>query len=248
MTAIKENNFELHYQPKLDFKTGKIIGVEGLVRMKEKQNLVNPVEFIPLAEETGLIIEIDRIVMDIGFNEISILFEELGISLNLALNCSTKALYLKTFPDALFWSLENYLVKPENFELEVTETTIMKNYNESLQMLFHLRNMGIKISLDDFGTGYSSLAQMRNLPINCIKIDRSFICDLEKNRNNAFILELIISLSRKIGITTVAEGIENENQFNFLKEAGCDIAQGYYISKPLPLDELKKFLTLPARG
>ncbi len=240
--AIELVEFEVYYQPKMEIKTGSIAGMEGLVRWKHDGNLISPDDFIPLAEETGLIIELDKIVMDIAFSEIGKLINSSIVSLKLALNCSTRALRMKELPDIISDALTRHNIKPEWFELEITETSLMKNFEESIAVLHSLLEIGISISLDDFGTGYSSLAQLKNLPISSLKIDRSFIWEMEKSRSDTHITESIIAMSKKVGVEVIAEGVEKLEHLKILEKAGCDLAQGYYISKPLPFTELKKYL------
>ena len=241
--AVSEKSFEVHYQPQMDLRTGKIYGVEGLVRWNSFNGLLlYPDGFIPFSEETGLIFEIDRIVMEKSFCEISELIRSSMTPLKLSLNCSAKVLHLKKLPNIITASLAAFNMNPEWFELEITESSIMKNYRESLNVIYRLKETGISISLDDFGTGYSSLAQLKNLPIDSLKIDRSFIEALSKSDNDAYIIEAVVSLSQKFGVRVIAEGVENEEQLLMLQKTGCDIAQGFYISKPLPINELKIFL------
>ncbi|HPS59136.1 MAG TPA: EAL domain-containing protein [Spirochaetota bacterium] len=241
--ALSEKNFEVHYQPQMDLKTGKIYGVEGLVRWNSFDGLLMyPDGFIPFSEEAGLIFEIDRIVMEKAFSEMGLLISSSQYPLKLSLNCSAKVLHLKKLPNIIAASLTAFNMNPEWFELEITESSIMKNYQESLDVIYRLKETGISISLDDFGTGYSSLSQLKNLPIDSLKIDRSFIEVLSRSSNDAYMIEAIVSLSQKFGVKVIAEGVENEEQLSMLKKTGCDIVQGFYISKPLPFCELKKFL------
>jgi diguanylate cyclase (GGDEF)-like protein len=240
--AINDSNFEVYYQPKMDIKSGSIMGMEGLVRWKHAQGIISPAEFIPLAEEIGLISEIDRIVMHKAFREAGELINSGVISMKLALNCSAKSLHYKGLPEIISSALSKYNFKPEWFELEITETSIMRDIEASRAILFMLLETGISITLDDFGTGYSSLSQLKNLPIHTLKIDASFIREIENNRNDAHITESIIAMSRRVGIEVVAEGVEKESQLEFLRNVGCDIAQGYLISRPIPMKELKVFI------
>jgi diguanylate cyclase (GGDEF)-like protein/PAS domain S-box-containing protein len=240
--AIELVEFEVHYQPKMEIKTGSIAGMEGLVRWRHDGLLISPDDFIPLAEETGLIIEMDKIVMDIAFSEMGRLINTSMLSLKLALNCSARALHMKELPDMISSALVKHDIKPEWFELEITETSLMKNYDESIEILNRLLEIGISISLDDFGTGYSSLAQLKNLPISSLKIDRSFIWEMEKSRSDTHITESIIAMSKKVGVEVIAEGVEKKEHLNILEKAGCDLAQGYYISKPLSFPDFKNYL------
>lgn len=241
--ALEEKNFEVHYQPQMELKTGKITGVEGLARWNNVGGLVMPPDgFISFSEETGLIYEIDRVVMEKALVEIGKLHSNGLFPLKLSLNCSAKVLHLKRLPNVITGYLSKFDFKPEWFELEITETSIMQNYKESIGIIYRLKETGISISLDDFGTGYSSLSHLKNLPIDSLKIDRTFIEDLAQNKNDEHIIEAIISLSQKFGLKVIAEGVETEEQLLFLKNRGCDIVQGYYISKPLSFEKLKLFL------
>jgi len=240
--AINDSNFEVYYQPKMDIKSGNIMGMEGLVRWKHAQGIISPAEFIPLAEEIGLISEIDRIVMHKAFREVGELINSGMVSMKLALNCSAKSLHYKGLPDIISSALSKYNLRPEWFELEITETSIMRDIEASRAILYMLLETGISVTLDDFGTGYSSLSQLKNLPIHTLKIDASFIREIENNRNDAHITESIIAMSRRVGIEVVAEGVEKESQLEFLKNAGCDIAQGYLISRPIPMKDYRVFI------
>ncbi len=240
--ALEVTEFEVFYQPKFDIRTGLIAGMEGLVRWRHNGGLISPDDFIPLAEETGLIIEIDKIVMDIAFRETGPVINSGQTPLKLSLNCSAKALYMKELPAIISDALNKHNISPGCFELEITETSLMKNIRESMPVLYSLLETGISIALDDFGTGYSSLSHLKNLPINSLKIDRSFIWEMEKNESDSHITESIIALSKKVGVEVVAEGVEKGEQLQILKKAGCDFAQGYYISRPLPLGEFISYL------
>ncbi len=239
--AISESNFEVYYQPKMDIRNGTVTGMEGLVRWKHTNGIINPGDFIPLAEEIGIINEIDRIVKQKAFTEVGELNHSRQVPHRLALNCSAKSLNFKGLPDIISSALSKYNFKPEWFELEITETSIMRDIAASRAILYMLLETGICVTLDDFGTGYSSLSQLKNLPIHALKIDRSFIWELDQNRSDAHITESIIALSHSIGVEVVAEGVENSAQLDFLRNAGCDLAQGYFISRPLPITDFIAF-------
>ena len=242
-SALEEKDFEVYYQPQMDIKTGRITGVEGLARWNNSHGVIMPPDgFIPFSEEAGLIFEIDRIVMEKALSEIGGLIDSGLFPLKLSLNCSAKVLHLKRLPNIISGYLTKFNFPPELFELEITESSIMKNYKDNLEIIYKLRDAGISISLDDFGTGYSSLAQLKNLPVDSLKIDRSFLEDVCSNKSDAHIIEAVISLSQKFGIKVIAEGVETGEQLQFLKNAGCDVVQGYYLSKPVPFNELKTFL------
>ncbi|HRU65025.1 MAG TPA: EAL domain-containing protein [Spirochaetota bacterium] len=242
--AIDDGGFEVFFQPKIDLKSGAIVGVEGLARWFHPQGIISPSDFIPLAEEIGLISEIDRIVLYSALDKISSLNKTLSYNLKLSLNCSAKLLHFRGLPEIISDALLKYDFSPECFELEITENSLMRDLNSSRAMINRLFELGISIALDDFGTGLSSLAQLKNLPISSMKIDGTFIRDIDASPGDEHIVKAIIELSRKIGIESVAEGVEKESQLQFLKNAGCDIAQGFFICKPLPMEELRAFLGL----
>lgn len=243
--SLIDKNFDVHYQPQMDLRTGEIVGVEGLARWNNLNGLMLPPDgFIPFSEEAGLIFDIDRVIMEKALVEIGALITERACPIKLALNCSAKVLHLKRLPNIIAGYLAKFNFNPEWFELEITESSIMKNYKESIEIIHRVKETGISISLDDFGTGYSSLSQLKNIPIDSIKIDRSFIEEIEKNINNAHIIEAVVTLSRKFGIKVIAEGVETEEQLSFVREAGCDIVQGFYISRPIPAGSLRTYLGL----
>ena len=225
-SALEEKDFEVYYQPQMDIKTGRITGVEGLARWNNSHGVIMPPDgFIPFSEEAGLIFEIDRIVMEKALSEIGGLIDSGLFPLKLSLNCSAKVLHLKRLPNIISGYLTKFNFPPELFELEITESSIMKNYKDNLEIIYKLRDAGISISLDDFGTGYSSLAQLKNLPVDSLKIDRSFLEDVCSNKSDAHIIEAVISLSQKFGIKVIAEGVETGEQLQFLKNAGCEIGR-----------------------
>ncbi len=243
-SALLAKSFEVYYQPQMDLKTGEITGVEGLARWNNMEGLmISPEDFIPFSEEAGLILEIDRIILEKSLIEIGGMIRS-GRPIKLSLNCSAKVLHLKRLPDIITGHLARFNFKPEWLEIEITETSIMKNYAESIKVIHRLKDEGISIALDDFGTGYSSLSQLKNLPISKIKIDKSFVEEIVNKKSDAHIIEAVVSLSQKFGVKVVAEGVETDEQMEFLRNAGCDIVQGYYISRPLPYNKLRSFLGL----
>lgn len=241
--ALNNNEIILHYQPIIDIKKKTIIGAEALVRWDNPElGLVSPVEFIPIAEETGLIISIGEYIMltacknakewhDLGFNDCHI-----------SINLSAKQFEHHN----LVPKLEHIIAKsgfPSNFvHIEITESLGMKNAKQTIEILKKLRQKGIHISIDDFGTGYSSLSYLKKFPVNTLKIDRSFINDLEKENDSATISTLIISMAHALNFKVIAEGVETEKQLQFLENQKCDMFQGYLFSRPVPNEEFKKLL------
>ena len=232
--AIENNEFILQYQPKINLKDGQTYGMEALIRWKNKDNkMLYPDSFIQIAEETGLIIPIGEWIIreacqqckewhDAGFDHLSI-----------SVNLSPKQFQKNNLEDLIIKVLDETGLPPWSLELELTESMIMKQPEEAVIVLQNLKKLGIKIAIDDFGTGFSSLSYLKLFPIDKLKIDKSFIMNLETDEANATIASAIVSLAHSLNLQVVAEGIENEEQYNYLLEAQCDFGQGYYISRPL---------------
>ncbi len=241
--AIDENEFITYYQPKVNATTGSVIGLEALVRwLHPELGLVSPIQFIPLAEDIGLMKNIDQWMMMNAMKTI-MRFKEEGIETGvLSLNVSMKQLENKKFIEYLQDLIEEIGFDTKYLELEITESQIMKNPESAIYTLNYIRNLGIKISVDDFGTGYSSLSYLKRLPIDNLKIDRAFVKDAYKDEDDAAIVRVIIALARSLKLSFIAEGVETQEQLDFLLEEGCDDIQGYFYSKPLPENELREFL------
>ncbi|ERI94286.1 diguanylate cyclase domain protein, partial [Clostridiales bacterium oral taxon 876 str. F0540] len=241
--ALENNEFILHYQPKFNALTGKIIGMEALIRWKNpKLGLVPPGKFIDLAEETGLIVPIGKWVLK-NACEHNKLWQELGFPpMRVAVNLS-----LRQFEDGNLVEIVKNILKeteldPKYLELEVTETMAMKNMDLIVKALRELKDMGIHIALDDFGTGYSSLKYLRNIPVDTLKIDRSFINDLNSNSSYVAIIDAIIDIAKKLSLGIIAEGVETLEQSKFLVEKKCFEMQGFLFSKPVSKDEFENML------
>lgn len=244
LQAIENEEFVIYYQPQIDTLTNKIIGLEALIRWDHPtKGLVLPSSFIPIAEENGLIIEIDRWVMKNAMKQVSLWYREGLISDTLALNLTIKQLEGKDFLNTVQENFETYSFKPEWLELEITESQMMRKHEETILKLNELNKLGIKISIDDFGTGYSSLSFLNRLPINKIKIDYSFIKDIPEKEESIAIVKTIIALAQSLRLDVVAEGVETEKQKYFLQAMGCKYMQGHYFSHPLPEEEVKKLLS-----
>jgi EAL domain-containing protein (putative c-di-GMP-specific phosphodiesterase class I) len=249
--ALEKEEFVVHYQPQVDAVTEKIIGVEALVRWDhETMGLVSPGTFIPLAEESGLIIALDQWVMKTGMTQIKAWYDKGYAPGRLSLNLSTKQLQQHDFLSTIECMLEETGCKAEWIELEVTESNIMHNILEAINTLNQLRNLGIHIAIDDFGTGYSSLSYLKRLPVNKLKIDRSFIIDIPGNKEDAAITNAIIAIADSLNLTVIAEGVESKKQKEYLLENGCRYIQGYLYYRPMAADKMeailqKSILTLP---
>jgi len=224
-------------------KTGKIISFEALIRWKHPDwGFVSPNEFIPIAEETGLIIPIGEWVLKNACKQNKEWKDKGYIYDFIAVNVSSVQLQQRNFINNIKEILNEYNLKPQFLELEITESVLMKYIDWNIKTLNQLKNMGVKVAIDDFGTGYSSLNYLKNLPIDSIKVDKSFIDGICLNANGESIVEGIILLAHKMNLEVVAEGVEKKEQLNILREKQCDKIQGYYISKPLQAKEIEELI------
>jgi len=241
--ALAEDQFEVYFQPQYSVKTEKIAGMEALIRWRHPHiGIVSPAEFIPLAQESGLIIEIDKIVMSKAMHRFAKWYKKGLHPGKLSLNLSMKQLNSTNFIEDLLAIMEENNFEKSWLELEITEGEVMRNPELSIQKLTLLKNMGIDLAIDDFGTGYSSLSYLKKLPLTRLKIDRSFIEDIPYDEDDIAITKAIIALAKNLNLTLVAEGVETEEQKNFMKKHNCDYIQGFYYSKALKAKEIKKLL------
>lgn len=241
--ALENKEFVVHYQPQVDTKTEKIVGVEALVRWNHpSMGLVPPSKFIPLAEETGLIVELDRWVMRTAMQQIAIWNLEHSCNMFVSLNVSMKELEQKDFIQFLQKSLKETKCSQSFIELEITESQIMKDTKKCIGILQDVKELGIDISIDDFGTGYSSLSYLKRFPISKIKIDQSFVRDIPTDEEDVALVKAIISIATNLNLSTIAEGVETSEQKEFMLKNGCDKIQGYFYSKPIPANEFKELL------
>ncbi len=240
--AIKENQLVLHYQPKADLKTGRIVGAEALMRWQHpKRGMIPPVQFIPLAEHTGLIKPLTEWAIQTALRQVQAWQKE-GIELTVAVNLSARNLLDAGLPQQIGRLLKEHGVAPERLDLEITESVIMADPARAMECLTQLNKMGLRLSVDDFGTGYSSLAYLKRLPVHELKIDRTFVVGLIKDRNDAAIVRAAIDLGHALGLTQVAEGVENQHTWHGLMALGCDMVQGNFLSKPLSPDDFVQWL------
>ncbi|MFW6382376.1 MAG: putative bifunctional diguanylate cyclase/phosphodiesterase, partial [Bacillota bacterium] len=241
--AIKNEEFELFYQPLFDIENDKVTSLEALIRWKKSDgSYVSPNNFIPFAEETGLITEIGQWVFQEACRQKQEWVEKGFNNFSISINISAKELDDANFYDNLVEEINNNNINCKEIELEITESDVMKNLNKNIKILEKLRNHGIKVSLDDFGTGYSSLNYLRKMPIDNIKIDRSFINNISTSQKEKKILTTIIELSKIIGLNVTIEGIEGEDQLQFIKDKKCDRVQGYLLARPAPAAEIENYL------
>ena len=246
--GLRRRELVLHYQPMARLASGLVDSVEALVRWNHpERGLVFPDAFIPLAQETGLIRPLTRYVLEEAVRQCRE-WRDGGLELAVSVNLSARNLLDVEFPDQVERLLADAGLPPALLELEITETTMLSDGARTKTALDRLSALGIRISIDDFGTGYSSLAYLRRLPISEIKIDRSFVMNMEGCEDDAVIVRSTIDLGRNLGLSVVAEGVENEHVWTELRRLGCTSAQGYYLTRPVPADELRAWLTARERG
>jgi diguanylate cyclase (GGDEF)-like protein len=240
--SIENGDLVLWYQPKVDAKTNKVDSVEVLVRwIHKKHGMIFPDEFISLAERTGLIKNLTLWVLENALKE-TVSWRAQGLDLDVAVNLSTRNLLDPEFPNVIAELLKTYNYPATSLKLEITETAIMADPEFALKIVQRIADMGVTISIDDFGTGYSSLAYIKRLPVSELKIDKAFVMDMLNDENDATIVHATIQLAHNLGLSVVAEGVENRATMESLRQQGCDTLQGYYISKPLPAVEFIPWL------
>jgi EAL domain-containing protein (putative c-di-GMP-specific phosphodiesterase class I) len=244
--AIDNREFVLHYQPVIELRTGQISGVEALLRWNHPQRgTVPPLDFIPLAEETGLIVTIGRWVLETACRQASQLQHrhEIHPPLHMAVNLSARQLQRPEIAKEVAGILDATGLDPRYLILEITESVMMADVQLSLQRLTELKRLDVKLALDDFGTGYSSLNYLQQFPVDILKIDKSFIDAINADNRKSVLTATIIKLADDLGLQPVAEGIERTDQLDKLLELQCDLGQGYYFARPLPIEGLEQLLT-----
>jgi diguanylate cyclase (GGDEF)-like protein len=237
--AVEAKEFVTFYQPIVNLMTGQTVGFEALVRWQHPRlGLLGPVDFIELAEDTGLILDIGQLVMNEACVQTRCWHTEGCGKLRIAVNVSARQFRDQTFADRLADVLAGSRLNPRYVELEITETTIIDNFESAIALLTDLRRMGIKISIDDFGTGYSSLSYLKHLPVDTVKLDRSFVIGTTTDSRDAALVMAVITLAHSLGLRVIAEGIETESQHNFLRLLSCDEGQGFLLGKPAPAEAI----------
>ena len=233
-TAIAEDQLFLHYQPKIDTKNRKLKSFEALVRWQHPEHgLIPPGQFVPLAELGESIHAMSNWVVKNAIRQIAE-WQRQGFDVTVAVNLSTRNLMDERCAKQLEWMLETQGVSPDRLEIEITESALIHDPDRAMQNLDRIHSTGVKLSIDDFGTGYSSMSYLKQMPIDTLKIDMVFVQHMAENPKDALMVKSTINLAHNLGLTVVAEGVENEETLNMLSDMGCDSAQGYYISKPLP--------------
>ena len=241
--ALEQQEFSLVYQPKVDLRSRKIVGAEALLRWHSRDlGNVSPMEFIPVAEETGQILAIGDWVMLEACLQIGRWYDQGLLVDGLAVNVSTRQFRQRDFVAKVKNVMSITHVPPGLLEIEITESAIMDNIETAAFMLEELSREGIRITIDDFGTGYSSLGYLKSFALHALKIDRSFIRDIPGDPDDEMLVRMIITLANNLGLTVIAEGVETGNQLTYLENCHCDQMQGYYFSKPVSAEELEKIL------
>lgn len=243
--AMANDEFIVYYQPQLDIQQNKIIGAEALIRWNHpKKGFISPGLFIPIAEESGTIIKLEEWIIDKALSEIKDLSQRMsGFMLDhIAINISTVHFLQPHFVEKLMLKVNKYGVKPEWIELEITESGLMRNIDDAVKKIKELKNFGFTFAIDDFGTGYSSLSYLKELPVDIVKIDQSFIMNMHKSKGDATIVEAVIAIAEKFNFKVLAEGVEDKETLEALKKLKCDIYQGYYAHKPIPINDFEKLL------
>jgi len=233
--ALERSEFLLYYQPQLSLSNGRIVGAEALIRWQHPElGMVSPAQFIPLAEETGLIVPIGEWVIATACAQVRQWHDE-GLPVpRVAINISARQFRQKNLLEVIEQALHRHGQSASVLEIELTESMVMHDPERTIQVLRHMKELGLHISLDDFGTGYSSLSYLRRFPIDVLKVDQSFVRDVTSNQDDAAIASSIIALAHSLSLTTVAEGVETAGQMEYLTRQKCDVMQGYFFSKPLP--------------
>ena len=241
-TAVQNGAFEVYYQPIVNVSDEKLASMEALLRWPHpEEGFISPAEFIPIAEQTGLILPLGEFVLRSVCKQIKSWGKAGFNGFRVAVNLSAKQ-FENNIPDLVGGILRDVGVSADSLALEVTEGVAMKNVDQNIRMLEELRALGVSISIDDFGTGYSSLAYLKRFPINILKIDRSFIQDITENEDDREITKAIIAMGQNLGLKVLAEGVETDSQVKMLRESGCDYIQGYYYCRPLPAHQLVPYL------
>jgi len=242
--AIERKELSLMYQPQVD-ASGRILGAEALLRWNSATlGDVPPTQFIPIAEDNGLILPLGNWVIVAACKQKK-LWLDAGLCADMAriaINISPRQFFQPTFINQLLQIMEKHGITPKNMELEFTEGILMHDTNDTILKLTELKKLGFKISVDDFGTGYSSLAYLKYFPVDVLKIDQSFVHDLESNPDDATISRAIIVMGKSLNLTVIAEGVENDKQFAFLRQYGCDAYQGFHFNRPMSAEALSKLL------
>jgi len=240
--ALQSNNLEMHYQPQVQLDSGKVVGVEALMRWQRKgKGWIPPAQFIPVAEESDLILSLGDFALSTACRQMCSWGDSLGEDpLRMSVNVSARQFRSRGFVDTVERALHTTGITPQRLELEITESILIEDKEQVAATIGRLKQLGVRISVDDFGTGYSSLSYLSRLPIDCLKIDQSFVHSMGEDNYNVHIIQAIISMAHSLGMTVIAEGIETQKQLEFLRAHGCNEGQGFLFAKPMSADRLTK--------
>lgn len=244
--ALENQEFSLYFQPQQDLRSGEIVGLEALIRWNHpSKGTINPANFIPLAEETGFIIRLGEWVLRKACEQIKLWQSQYTQPLRVAVNISARQFHDESLITLIKQVIEDYALNPQCLEIEITESTFIRDMDRAVATLKKIKKLGVKVALDDFGTGFSSLTYLKIFKTDYLKIDQSFIREVTENTDDMEIVSAIIAMASKLSLKTIAEGVETQAQYDFLKAQGCDMVQGYYLSKPVPADLVPTLLKLP---
>jgi EAL domain-containing protein (putative c-di-GMP-specific phosphodiesterase class I) len=244
--AMKNDELFVYFQPQLDVQENRIIAAEALVRWKHPQKgFIPPSTFIPVAEDSGLIIKLEEWIIDKTLSEIKNLNERMGGFMldHIAINICTLHFLQPHFVEKLMLQIHKHNIKPEWIELEITESGIMRNIGDAAKKINELKDFGFTFAIDDFGTGYSSLAYLKELPVDIIKIDQSFIMHMNEHKGDEIIVKAVMAIGQTFNFKLLAEGVEDKETLEILKRMNCDFYQGYYAYKAMPMQDLEKVLS-----
>jgi EAL domain-containing protein (putative c-di-GMP-specific phosphodiesterase class I) len=245
--ALSRGDIRVHVQPQARADTGETVSVEALVRWEHAElGWVSPAEFIPIAERSGLIAQLTTLVLDRSLAAVAG-WQRQGVELGIAVNLSTRSLHDADLVDEVQRLLRRHGVPASRLTLEVTEGSVMADPARAIALLHRLRDLGCRLSVDDFGTGYSSLSYLKRLPVHEVKIDQSFVTGLRETGEDIAIVRAIVDLGRHLGLEVVAEGVEERRTWELVRSTGCDLIQGWYVSRAMPVDDLPAWLRGPGR-
>jgi EAL domain-containing protein (putative c-di-GMP-specific phosphodiesterase class I) len=240
--ALAAGELLVYYQPLVDLATEQVTGAEALVRWPHPQHgFIPPDYFIPLAEHTSLIAPLTRYVLESALQQCQA-WQQGGHAIGVAVNLSTRVLHDAELPAMVGALLEEYAVPPHLLTLELTESALMTDPEHALSVLTQIAALGVRTAIDDFGTGYSSLGYLKQLPVDEVKIDKSFVFGMDENPKDEAIVRSVVAMAHAMGLEVVAEGVENQASWSLLCALGCDVVQGYYVSRPLPASEFTRWI------
>jgi EAL domain-containing protein (putative c-di-GMP-specific phosphodiesterase class I) len=244
--ALEHGDFYLKYQPLMDAQSQSIVGAEALIRWSDSVlGEVSPEEFVPLAEESGLIVDIGNWVLDTAFSNVKKWRENMEYKdFYIAINLSSRQFRGKDIVKNIADGLKRHGLPGSSLELEITERLLMKDVPHVISILNQFKEMGVRLSIDDFGTGYSSLSYLKRFPFDVLKIDKTFISDIGEDPDDTALCDAIIAMAHSLGLSIIGEGVENREQFEFLHQRGVETIQGYYVSEPMLNEEFLKFIAI----